>query len=121
MKTKYNYIHFKKAEFLCNCGCGGQVQSPLIRKLDLAREIAGAPFVITSGFRCEDYNQQVGGVTDSAHLKGLAADIYADDSLKRFLIISGLLGAGFLRIGIYPNFIHADIDDTKSQERIWLE
>ena len=32
------------------------------------------PIHITSGFRCPELNAAVGGVTDSAHLHGLAAD-----------------------------------------------
>lgn len=33
------------------------------------------PLYITSGYRCEELNEEVGGVDDSAHLFGLAADI----------------------------------------------
>lgn len=33
------------------------------------------PITITSGYRCQSLNEQVGGVPDSAHCQGLAADI----------------------------------------------
>ena len=36
----------------------------------------GRPMTITSGLRCEYGNRQVGGVPNSAHLKGKAVDFY---------------------------------------------
>lgn len=33
------------------------------------------PLYISSGFRCEELNEEIGGVDDSAHIYGLAADI----------------------------------------------
>lgn len=41
------------------------------------------PIVISSGFRCERLNYKVGGVKDSQHLTGAAADIHSkSDTLK---------------------------------------
>ena len=42
--------------------------------LEPARLIIG-PIVINSGFRCESVNRKVGGVSNSQHLFGQAADI----------------------------------------------
>ncbi len=42
--------------------------------LEPARLIVG-PIIITSGFRCEAVNRKVGGVRNSQHLVGQAADI----------------------------------------------
>ena len=42
--------------------------------LEPARFIVG-PIIITSGFRCEAVNRKVGGVRNSQHLLGQAADI----------------------------------------------
>ena len=42
--------------------------------LEPARFIVG-PIVINSGFRCEEVNRKVGGVRNSQHLVGQAADI----------------------------------------------
>lgn len=33
--------------------------------------------VVTSGYRCPELNKAVGGVPDSAHVQGLAADVHA--------------------------------------------
>ena len=47
----------------------------LARTLEKVRAILGHPLQITSGYRCPALNAAVGGVGDSAHLYGLAADI----------------------------------------------
>ena len=44
--------------------------------LEPLREEYGAPTIINSGFRCVAVNQLVGGVKNSQHLKGEAADIH---------------------------------------------
>ena len=39
------------------------------------RDHLGKPVVVSSGYRCRDLNKKVGGVENSQHLKGEAADI----------------------------------------------
>ena len=46
--------------------------------LEPARKEVG-PIIINSGFRNEDVNHKVGGVTNSQHLIGQAADIHPKD------------------------------------------
>lgn len=43
--------------------------------LDPIRRIYGKPIIVSSGYRCPELNAKVGGVTDSQHTKGEAADI----------------------------------------------
>lgn len=47
--------------------------------LDPLRRIHLKPIIITSGFRCEKLNKAVGGVPNSWHAKGNAADIHIKD------------------------------------------
>ena len=47
-------------------------------KLELVRQALGKPIVITSGYRCPALNARVGGVSTSAHTKGLAVDFRCD-------------------------------------------
>jgi len=99
----------KRSEFRCPC-CGlCHVDEWVVNRFNEARSIARVPFHINSGYRCERRNQKVGGTSDSAHMMGLAADIKAEDSTARFRIVDALLQVGFMRIGIYPTFIHADL------------
>jgi len=115
--------NFNRDEFVCPC-CRAFVDSLAFRafvaRLQYAREQAGIPFVITSGYRCAEHNKAVGGKGDSSHLKGLAADIRAQTSLERFKIIDGLIRAGLTRIGIAKTFIHVDISTDKPQRRMWV-
>lgn len=112
--------HFKINEFNCKCGCGrNKMSDEFLRKLDQARELAGTPFVITSGYRCQAHNKEVGGVPESSHTKGLAVDIKATNNRARYMILYALLSVGFNRIGIYASFIHVDMDTTKAERVIW--
>lgn len=46
--------------------------------LEEVRDLVGAPVHVSSGYRCVLLNKAVGGETASAHLLGLAADIYVE-------------------------------------------
>lgn len=75
--------HFKKSEFKCKCGgryCNGypagNTNAKLLTILEKIRAHYGKSVTIRSGQRCKKRNAQVGGVSNSAHTKGKAADIY---------------------------------------------
>ncbi len=113
--------YFKPSEFTCRGGCGGSnISAKLIERLDMARGVAGVPFVITSGYRCPKHNKAVGGKPTSSHLKGLAVDIATPDSPTRFAVVRGLLKAGFTRLGVGEGFVHADIDTSKPSRVMWM-
>ena len=100
---------------------GDNMDLDFLRKLDEAREIVGIPFKVNSGYRSVNYNKKVGGVSNSSHIKipCCAADIHANTSRDRFLIMSAAIKVGINRIGIGKNFIHLDTDKTKSQDVTW--
>ena len=100
-------------------GSGAKMNSCFLEMLDNARDIAGIPFSINSGYRTKEHNAKVGGVEGSSHTKGVACDIACSNSRARFIIISSLLEAGFTRIGVSSSFIHVDSDFEKSQDVIW--
>lgn len=58
-------------------------------KLDLIREEWGRPIVINSGYRSEELNRKVGGVRNSQHIRGEAADLRWQDGLLEFIIQRG--------------------------------
>lgn len=114
------YEFFKLTEFTCKCGCGfNNMQHKFLQMLDHARKIAGVPFKITSGCRCEKHNKHEGGKTTSSHLKGLAADIYVKNANHRFRITKALINAGFTRIGVATTLIHVDCDSSKIGNVMW--
>ena len=112
---------FRKAEFRCPCSCGkADISGHLVRKLQEVRDIFGKPMQISSGFRCAPHNAIIGGRLNSAHLFGLAADITIVSSTHRFDLLPIIL-AKFDRVGIYPDFIHVDIDGDKARDVIWVD
>jgi len=113
--------HYSKSEFNCSC-CGIQcMEYMFLCKLDVARDIAGVAFVISSGFRCPKHDLKIrDGKSGGSHPKGISADIEVLNSRDRFLILTALMAVGFTRFGMGKDFIHVDADTTKQPEVIWL-
>lgn len=64
-----------------------------ITVLQPLRDFMKEPIRITSGFRSKELNRYVGGVANSYHLKGLAADIHVNDeqhAARMFAFLSKL-------------------------------
>lgn len=55
--------------------------------LDGIREKLGKPIFISSGYRCRILNKSVGGVANSQHQYGLAADLVCSDMSKLETVI----------------------------------
>ena len=51
--------------------------------LEPLRKAMGEPIKIGSGYRCEKLNKAVGGVYNSQHLKGQAADLCIDGDIAK--------------------------------------
>jgi len=113
-------LHFKLSEFACPC-CNLVILHPkLLAKLVELRNILERPVYINSGYRCPKYNRKVGGVPNSYHRIGLAADIKVKDfGLIELLEICENIGFG--GIGFYEkkNFLHLDVRLTKRSR--WRE
>lgn len=75
--------YFDRSEFKCKCGgkyCNGYPTEPderMVRIADQLRKNLGVPITIVSGLRCKTWNAIQGGVVNSQHMYGEAADIYA--------------------------------------------
>lgn len=112
--------YFTLDEFDCPSlpNSGKNMDSGFLAKLEQAREIAGIPFKITSGYRTKEHNEEVGGVPNSSHLIGVAADIAVSSGSERYTILNALIKAGFKRIGVAKTFIHCDTDDSKPNS-VW--
>jgi uncharacterized protein YcbK (DUF882 family) len=91
-----------------------------VARLEIAREKAGIPFIITSGLRTPTQNESLpNAVSDSSHLTGHAVDLAVAESQARYTTIKSLLDAGFNRLGIYSAHVHVDDDGTKPPNCIW--
>lgn len=123
MLRYFNYSEFDSPDVQ---GSGQLMDKNLLEMLDEVRDKFDKPIHINSGFRTPAHNEAVGGKMPdangnggSSHLKGLAVDIACNKSQDRFDLINCLLDVGFSRIGVGKTFIHADIDQKKTQGVIW--
>ena len=106
-----------REEFACK-HCGKvRLDSIFFMMITKARALADTPFVINSGYRCPVHNANVGS-TSRNHVDGKAADIRATNDSARGKILKGLYQAGFTRVGVRNDFIHADTMDLP--EACWL-
>ena len=68
--------------------------------LDPIREAWGEPIVVSSGYRCKELNELVGGAKHSHHLIGCAADLIAGnraDHRRLFELIQQMQREGKIR------------------------
>jgi len=112
--------HFNLSEFACPCCNLVMLHPKLLAKLMELRNTLERPVYITSGYRCPKYNQKVGGVANSYHLIGLAADIKVKDT-NLIELLGYAEEIDFAGIGLYEkkNFLHLDVRPTKRSR--WRE
>lgn len=109
--------NFSGKEFACRCGCGYErAEARLVAMVQKIRDAMDEPLRVTSGCRCATHNQKVGGVPESWHTQGLAADLQcASGSGGLFRTILKLCAQGELNdleyCKHYPgkNFVHLDM------------
>ena len=89
-----------------------------LESLQDARDVAGRPFNITSGFRCENHPESLKRPT-SSHTIGMAVDIATPNSVSRHMVVRALIRAGLSRIGIGKSFVHVDMDPNKPPNVMW--
>ena len=106
--------YFNLSEFTCPCCKRVMLHPKLLVKLIELRKIIEKPVYITSGYRCPKYNQKVGGVINSYHRIGLAADIKVKD-INLIELLGYAEDVDFSGIGFYEkkNFLHLDVRPTK--------
>lgn len=76
---------FADSELACKC-CGqlpvGGMDVRLLEVLDKIREEVGGPVSLSCAYRCPSHNAEVGGVPNSQHVQGCAADVLLPDGLS---------------------------------------
>ena len=120
---KFKHFNYDEFDSPLQEGSGQLMSNEFIGMLDAARDLAGVPFKITSGYRIEADIERLRKAgykvsKNSSHLKGLAADIACSTEI-RYNMLESLLKVGFNRIGIADTFIHVDIDPDKPPFIIW--
>ncbi|MBU4348909.1 DUF882 domain-containing protein [bacterium] len=112
--------YFNLSEFVCPCCNLVMLHPKLLVKLVELRNILERPVYITSGYRCSGYNRKVGGVTNSYHCIGLAADVKVDDT-NLIELLEVCENIDFNGIGFYEKkgFLHLDVRPTRRSR--WRE
>ena len=117
--------NFSKAEFDCKCGCEMPKEvliniQKLANQLQILRNKVGVSVEINSAYRCIKHNKSIGGVSNSQHVLGKAADVVINGfkAAKTFDLISDLINDGDMLqggLGAYNSFTHYDIRKTKAR------
>ena len=113
IKEVIDMQYFDIDEFRCK-HCGelpeNGMNPVLLEKLDYLRGAIGYPVIVSCGYRCPYHNEEVGGVPDSQHVLGNAADIYVD-GLSVDELADACVKACFDGIGRYysSQFVHVDV------------
>lgn len=86
----------------------------LAQSLQALRDKIGKPILINSGYRSPSHNKRIGGVPNSQHTLGKAADIKVHGLSPKQVAeeIEKLIKAGKMKegaIGVYSTFVHYDI------------
>ena len=105
--------NFKVSEFACKHCRKNEIDQRVLTMCQTIRDELGVPVKVNSGYRCAAHNQAVGGVNNSQHVKGLAADLSCSlGSAKMFDTVKRLHAAGKLPdlsyCIKYKTFIHID-------------
>ena len=118
-----NTKNFKVSEFACHCGnCENKIEQKIIDIAQKIRDKAGVPIHINSGYRCPAHNKKVGGVANSKHTLGKAADLSCTiGAINLFVLICDMKTRGELPdldyaiLYIKKNFVHVDCGGTRSK------
>ena len=122
--------YFKLGEFIqSRTACTQNILAQFVHQKDIVdnirflhdelllplREAIGAPITINSGYRCRAVNMTVGGATNSLHLWGLAADIYAGD--RQSLLIETARMFKYHEMIVHKTYVHLSIKESYNEQR----
>lgn len=112
--------NFKSTEFDCHgngCCSTTDIDPELIKFLQKIRDHFGTSVTINSGYRCPTHNRNIGGASQSYHMKGKAADIvvkgHTPKEVAQYAESLGMKG-----IGVYKTFTHID---TRPSKYYWYD
>lgn len=127
MSNEKGSKYFTYNEIKCKCGqCdGGQADPLFLKRIDILRDMFGAPLVSNSCIRCKDWNSAIKGSRESGHLyipegrKACAMDIRTTNmtGAEKLHLLQCIVICNFFNgIGIAATYIHVD---TKPRKALW--
>ena len=111
---------FERAEFGCPCEqyCNGFPVEPdpeLVRDCNEIRRRLGVPVGVNSGVRCPTHNANVGGVANSNHRIGKAADLSSSKSPQEMYRVADEVLGNTGELGLYSWGIHVAVNCAYSR------
>lgn len=109
----WGYPYFTRKEMSCRCGCQGVPPDSFMKRLVKVRVEYGIPMIISSAYRCPEYNDLVSeSGFNGPHTRG-AIDtlVYRERALKliQIAVKHGFTGIGVSQKGpLNQRFIHLD-------------
>lgn len=114
---------------MCHCGTcspdtADNMDNNFMNRLVYLRETCGFPFIVTSAYRCPDYNNKISstGLT-GPHTTGRAVDI-AVQGMEQSALIKLAIAQGFEGVGIRAHgpredrFVHLDLGIASRKGRL---
>lgn len=111
--------HFTVRELRCPRTKRCLMSGEFMNVLEKTRALYGKPIPISSGYRSKEYNEDLGGASDSQHIYGRAVDVPILSGHERYLLIRAAIEAGMRGIGIYDKHVHLDYRVSNIQT-IWI-
>ncbi len=112
--------YFSESELRCSHCDEYCFRQETLDRLNALREEHGSPLLVSSGYRCEEYNN-LRGFTQT-HASGQAVDIVCDRG-EAYKVLKLALKHGFTGIGIKQKgegrFIHLDDLEEGLRPTIW--
>ncbi len=115
--------NLSRHEFACQCGCGFEAADfELVSVLQKAADYFGKIYnrrlvvIITSGCRCEEHNENIGGHKRSKHTKGIAADFFIKGvPMQELYEWLEILAGDRWGLGLYSGWVHLDMRAKKAR------
>lgn len=117
--------HFRVGEIWCSC-CHRLPETDLLYyhmdRMELLRVSVGFAVSVNSGYRCLAHNMEVGGASDSMHLRiatdvrGITSDGWVLDRIEE--AAKDLKFGGIIR---YRSFVHVDSREFLDRNQYWAE
>lgn len=108
--------NFKVSEFACKDGSDAVLVAPrLVMVLQTIRDHFGTAVTINSGYRTPQYNATIGGVIQSQHCYGTAADIkVSGQKPETVAAYARKIMPDWGGVGKYSSFTHIDVREEKA-------
>jgi uncharacterized protein YcbK (DUF882 family) len=110
--------HFDLSEFESNDGATTPLNAienlkVLAKSLEELRKFLDCTIYVNSGYRSPEWNRHIGGVHNSMHIYGKAADLRTNEFTPKQLykVIDELIMTGWMDeggLGLYDTFVHYD-------------